>query len=163
LPSARRKAGQSKRRLEHIRIILKIPFARWLVALMFLLAGVKFWRRTGFGRISGREQQSINVKMKHILENLPGKAQRAEVHFLDFLTQFLHAHVFYSLMAIMCVLILFLIYFLVVVSRHHAEHGAGESGVRSGVIFQFGQNPPRESDSFNPFPPYTGRDEGFDD
>jgi hypothetical protein len=146
-----------------IRLIRKISFARWLVALMFRLAGVKFWRWTGYGRISGWDQQSFNIKMKHILETLPDKAQTAEVHFLNFLTQFFHEHAFYSLMGIMFLLIFILIYFLVVASRHRGEYGSGESGVRAGVVFRIGQSPSRESDTFNPFPPSSGHnDDSYD-
>jgi hypothetical protein len=101
--------------------------------------------------------------MKHILETLPDKAQQAEMHFLDFLTQFFHEHAFYSLMGIMFLLIFVLIYFLVVASRHRGEHEVGESGVRAGVIFRIGQNPPRDSDMFNPFPPNRGCDDDFYD
>lgn len=101
--------------------------------------------------------------MKHILATLPDKAQTAEVHFLDFLTRFFHEHAFYSLMGIMFLLICILIYFLVVASRHRGEHGVGESGVRAGVIFHIGQNPPREAERFNPFPPSKGYDDDFDD
>jgi hypothetical protein len=130
---------------------------------MFGIAGVNLGEWTGFGRISGRDQPSINIKMKHILETLPDKAQTAEVHFLDFLTRFFQEHAFSSLMGIMCLLIFILIYFLVVASQHRGEHGSGVSGVRAGVIFRIGQSPFRESDTFNPFPPNRGYDDDFDE
>jgi hypothetical protein len=130
---------------------------------MFGIAGVKLGEWTGCGRISGRDQQSINIKMKHILETLPDKAFKAEAMAEDILNRFFHEHAFYSLMGIMFLLIFVLIYFLVVASRHRGEYGSGESGVRAGVIFRIGQSPSRESDTFNPFPPSNGSNADFDD
>ena len=97
------------------------------------------------------------------METWPDKALKIELHVFDFLDHFFREHAFYSLIGIMVLLILFLVYFLIVTSRHHEGHEVGESGIRSGIIFHFKQNPPQQSDTFNPFPPSGGHDDDFND